>query len=186
MMGRNIYPSYLTNQEAGKVPTRIIKTWRITDKNRAAPRTDDTRRKRASPFRRTEDCAPYLLVRDCGAGRAGKIDDFEALEADFATPFFEIGGRIIERIAEIRLACLVTREDQRHSRGAYCRSALRLQVMRAWKRKLIAFASFSVESGEESELARKKCAEFEANNLDGAINSRQLLSINFLRPAFSE
>jgi hypothetical protein len=42
----------------------------------------------------------HLFVCDCGAGRAGKMDDFEALEADFATPFFEIGGGIIERIAE--------------------------------------------------------------------------------------
>ena len=38
----------------------------------------------------------------------------------------------------------------------------------------------------ECELARKKCAEYEANHLDGAINSRQLLSIDFLRSAFSE
>ena len=38
----------------------------------------------------------------------------------------------------------------------------------------------------ECELARKKCAECEANHLDGAINSRQLLSIDFLRSAFSE
>ena len=38
----------------------------------------------------------------------------------------------------------------------------------------------------ECELARKKCAEYEANRLDGAINSRQLLSIDFLRSAFSE
>jgi hypothetical protein len=38
----------------------------------------------------------------------------------------------------------------------------------------------------EYELARKKCAECEANHLDGAINSRQLLLIDFLRSAFSE
>ena len=38
----------------------------------------------------------------------------------------------------------------------------------------------------ECQLARKKCAECEANHLDGAINSRQLLSIDFLRSAFSE
>ena len=50
--------------------------------------------------RRAEDCPPYLLVSDGGARRTGKMDDFEALEADFATPFFEIGGRIIERVAE--------------------------------------------------------------------------------------
>ena len=43
---------------------------------------------------------PYLLVRDCSTRRAGKMDDFEAIEADFAAPFFEIGGRIIERVAE--------------------------------------------------------------------------------------
>ena len=38
----------------------------------------------------------------------------------------------------------------------------------------------------ECELARKKCAECEANRLDGAINSRQPLSIDCLRSAFSE
>ena len=38
----------------------------------------------------------------------------------------------------------------------------------------------------ECELARKKCAECEANQLDGAISSRQLLSLDFLRSAFSE
>jgi hypothetical protein len=42
-----------------------------------------------------------------------------------------------------------------------------------------------IRSGE-CKLARKKCAEYEANHLDGAINSRQLLSIDFLRSAFSE
>src|SRR5689334_14956483 len=36
----------------------------------------------------------------------------------------------------------------------------------------------------ECQLARKKCAEFAANHLDGAINSRQLLSIDFLRSVF--
>ena len=41
-----------------------------------------------------------LLVRDRRAGWAGKMNDFEALEANFAAPFFEIGGRIIERVAE--------------------------------------------------------------------------------------
>ena len=63
-------------------------------------------------LRRAKDCrptllhapvaadSPYLLVRDGRAGWAGKMDDFEALEADFAAPFFEIGGRIIERVAE--------------------------------------------------------------------------------------
>src|SRR6266550_7335365 len=43
---------------------------------------------------------PYLLVRDCSTRRAGKMDDFEAVEADFAAPFFEIGSRIIECVAE--------------------------------------------------------------------------------------
>ena len=28
------------------------------------------------------------------------MDDFEAIEADFAAPFFKIGGRVIERVAE--------------------------------------------------------------------------------------
>jgi hypothetical protein len=51
-------------------------------------------------IRRAEDCPPYLLVRDCSTRRAGEMDDFEALEAGFAAPFFKIGGRIIERVAE--------------------------------------------------------------------------------------
>ena len=55
------------------------------------------------------------------------------------------------------------------------------------KRKLIACASLRVESGERSADRRggnlQKC---EANHLHGAINSRQLLSIDFLRSAFSE
>ena len=34
----------------------------------------------------------HSLVRDRRAGWTGKMDDFEAREADFATPFFEIGG----------------------------------------------------------------------------------------------
>jgi hypothetical protein len=38
----------------------------------------------------------------------------------------------------------------------------------------------------ECELPKKKCAECEVNPLDGAINFRQLLSIDFLRSAFSE
>jgi hypothetical protein len=37
----------------------------------------------------------------------------------------------------------------------------------------------------ECELARRKCAEFATNHLDGAINSRQLLPINFPRSFFS-
>jgi hypothetical protein len=40
--------------------------------------------------------------------------------------------------------------------------------------------------GGECQLARKKCVECEANHLNGAINSRQLLLIDFLRSAFSE
>jgi hypothetical protein len=47
------------------------------------------------------------------------------------------------------------------------------------------FIESRIRSGE-CELARKKYAEGEANHLDGAINSRQLLSIDFLRSAFSE
>ena len=50
--------------------------------------------------RRAEDCPPYLLVRDRSTGWAGKVDDFEALEADCAAPFFKIGGRMIEGVAE--------------------------------------------------------------------------------------
>ena len=41
-----------------------------------------------------------LLVGNRGAGWSRKMDNFEAFEADFAAPFLEIGGRIIERIAE--------------------------------------------------------------------------------------
>ena len=40
------------------------------------------------------------LVSDRGAGWAGKVDHFEALEADFAAPFLEIHSGIIERVAE--------------------------------------------------------------------------------------
>ena len=47
------------------------------------------------------------------------------------------------------------------------------------------FIESRIRSGE-CELAGKKCAECEANRLDGAINSRQLLSIDFLRSVFSE
>jgi hypothetical protein len=47
------------------------------------------------------------------------------------------------------------------------------------------FIESRIRSGE-CELAKKKYAEGEANHLDGAINSRQLLSIDFLRSAFSE
>ena len=41
-----------------------------------------------------------LLVGNRGARWARKMDDFETLEADFAAPFFKIGGGIIERVAE--------------------------------------------------------------------------------------
>ena len=52
------------------------------------------------PFRRAEDCSLYLLVRDRDTRRTGKMNNFEAIEADFAAPFFKIGGRIIKRVAE--------------------------------------------------------------------------------------
>ena len=42
-----------------------------------------------------------LFVRDCGAGWASKMNDFELIEADLTAPFFEIGSGIIERIAEL-------------------------------------------------------------------------------------
>jgi hypothetical protein len=45
--------------------------------------------------------APALLfVSDRRAGWAGEVDHFEALEADFATPFLEIRGGIIKRVTE--------------------------------------------------------------------------------------
>ena len=47
------------------------------------------------------------------------------------------------------------------------------------------FIESRIRSGE-CELAGKKCAECEANRLDDAINSRQLLSMDFLRSVFSE
>ena len=34
----------------------------------------------------------HLFVRDRGAGWPRKMDNFETVEADFATPFLEIGG----------------------------------------------------------------------------------------------
>ena len=43
---------------------------------------------------------PTSFVSDSGARWAGKMDDLEAFEADFAAPFFEIDRRIIERVAE--------------------------------------------------------------------------------------
>jgi hypothetical protein len=43
------------------------------------------------------------------------------------------------------------------------------------EKKIDSCALLRVESGEgECELASKKCAEFAANHLDDAINSRQL------------
>src|SRR6516162_6970230 len=39
------------------------------------------------------------FVSDSGARWAGKMDDLKTFEADFAAPFFEIGRRIIERVA---------------------------------------------------------------------------------------
>src|ERR1043166_6545310 len=52
--------------------------------------------------KRLYNARPILtsLVSDFGAGWAGKMDHFEMLEADFAAPFLEIGGRIVERVAE--------------------------------------------------------------------------------------
>ena len=41
-----------------------------------------------------------LLVGNCGAGRTGTMDYFEAFEADFAAPILEIGAGVIERFAE--------------------------------------------------------------------------------------
>jgi len=41
-----------------------------------------------------------LCVSDRGVGWAGKVDHFEALKSDFAAPFLEICGGIIERVAE--------------------------------------------------------------------------------------
>ena len=43
---------------------------------------------------------PTSFVSDSGARWAGKMDDLKTFEADFAAPFFEIGRRIIERVAE--------------------------------------------------------------------------------------
>src|SRR6185503_14407320 len=41
------------------------------------------------------------FVSHCRAGRAGEVDDFEAFEADFATPFAEVSAGIVERVAEL-------------------------------------------------------------------------------------
>ena len=43
---------------------------------------------------------PTSFVSDSGARWAGKMDDLETFEADFAAPFFEISRRIIEHVAE--------------------------------------------------------------------------------------
>jgi hypothetical protein len=50
------------------------------------------------------------------------MDEFEAGEADFAALFFEIGGRLIERIAEFDQHVQTSR-DKNHSRAASCRLA---------------------------------------------------------------
>ena len=50
--------------------------------------------------RRGERLRTYLFVRECSARWACKMDDLEAFEADFAAPFFEVRGRIIECVAE--------------------------------------------------------------------------------------
>ena len=44
---------------------------------------------------------PGLFIRDCGARWAGKMNDFKPVKADLTAPFLEIGGRIVERIAEL-------------------------------------------------------------------------------------
>ena len=150
------------------------------------------------------------------------MDDFEALEADFAAPFFEIGGRIIERVAEFDLAdfracepalteCAEEIERDRSQQDLGIPEAERsLQnCVRCWRTCLhtvvdvanlpgvtsdeciekkidsLRFMESRIRRGK-CKLARKKCAEYEADHLDGAINSRQLLSIDFLRSAFSE
>ena|SRR5690242_17073373 len=69
---------------------------------------------------------PTSFVRNRSAGWAGKMDDLEAFEADFAAPFFEIGRRIVERVAEFKQH-VQRHEPQGHSRAARCRSVLRLQ-----------------------------------------------------------
>ena len=51
-------------------------------------------------LRRAEDGPPTSFISDSGARWAGKMDDLKTFEADFAAPFFEIGRRIIERVAE--------------------------------------------------------------------------------------
>jgi len=244
----------------------------------------------------------HLFVRDGRAGWTGKMDDFEAIEADFTAPFFKIGGRIIERVAAVlgfvlgfpgaqrfrqiipvleqpriehlrdstnvaraaaveiqsggrrveifRVGALTFEKFHCHERIEKICDAAMMQVkflgdlracepaltecaeeierdrsqqdlgipeaerglqnyVRCWRgcfhtvvdvanlpgatsdecrEKKIDSLRF-IESrirGGECEPARKKCAECEANHPDGAINSRQLLSIDFLRSTFSE
>jgi hypothetical protein len=80
------------------------------------------------------------------------MDDFEAREADFAAPFFKIGGRIIERVAEFDLANLP---------GATSDECIEKKI------DSLRFIESRIRRGE-CEPARKKCAECEANHLDGA------------------
>ena len=54
----------------------------------------------APSFGAQRTARPTSFVSDGGARWAGKMDDLETFEADFAAPFFEIGRRIIERVAE--------------------------------------------------------------------------------------
>jgi hypothetical protein len=55
------------------------------------------------------------------------------------------------------------------------------------EKKIDACASLAVESGEGSANWRERNVQNdEANHLNGAISSHQLLSIDFLRSAFSE
>ena len=54
----------------------------------------------APSFGAQRTARPTSFISDSGARWAGKMDDLETFEADFAAPFFEIGRRIIERVAE--------------------------------------------------------------------------------------
>src|SRR5882724_10460969 len=209
--------------------------------------------------RRAEDCAPYLLVRDCSTRRAGKMDDFEAVEADFAAynssnmflppclvSFCGFPVRI--EIFRVSAVALTFEEFHCHERIEKICDVARMQVkfiadlricepaltecakeiernrsqqdlgipeaerslqncVRCWRRclhKVVDVANLPGVTSDDCmekkidslrfvesrirrvqcELARKKCAECEANHLDGAINFRQRLSIDFLRSAF--
>ena len=57
------------------------------------PKNNITLRKAPSSF--------ALLICDSGAGWSRQVDNFKALEAYFATPFFKIRGRVIECFAEL-------------------------------------------------------------------------------------